>query len=133
MLSQKQKTLAAALSPAVLIPLLILVLHLYPAFAEKYSYPCVFRSFFRVYCPGCGGTHSVYALAGGNILLALRYNPIVPLAALTLLMVWIENVAALFGKRVKIFPGSKAFYLVLSGILILFYIARNFIPALAPV
>lgn len=133
MLSQKQKNLAAVLSPIVLIPLLIIGMHVYRVFMQHHIFPCVIRTFTGYYCPGCGGTHSAYALAGGHILTALHYNPIVPLAALSLIIAWIEKTAAFFGKRIKIFPESKAFYLILSGILIVFYIARNIIPALAPV
>lgn len=132
-MTKKQKNLAVALSPAAAVPLLMLVLHLYRLFISKHIYPCVFRTFLGIYCPGCGGTHSIYALAHGHILLSLRYNPIVLLAAAAFLAVWAENTAALFGKSIKIIPGSRAFYLILSGILILFYIARNFISVLAPV
>ena len=132
-MTKKRKQLAMALSPFALVPLSIFVLNAYRIFMRKYSYPCVFRTLLGIYCPGCGGTHSVYALAHGHLLLSLRYNPIVLLAVAAYLAVWAENTAVLFGKRVKLFPGSRAFYLILSGILILFYIARNVIPALAPV
>lgn len=34
-----------------------------------------------VYCPGCGGTRAVIALAKGNLLEALYYHPAVPVLA----------------------------------------------------
>ena len=34
-----------------------------------------------IYCPGCGGTRAVIALAHGHLLEALYYHPAVPVAA----------------------------------------------------
>ena len=39
--------------------------------------PCVFTSFFGIYCPGCGGTRAVGALLRGHILESVWYHPIV--------------------------------------------------------
>lgn len=39
--------------------------------------PCVFASWLRIYCPGCGGTRSVEALLHGHILESVWYHPLV--------------------------------------------------------
>lgn len=39
--------------------------------------PCIFLTFFGLYCPGCGGTRAVDALLQGHLLLSLWYHPIV--------------------------------------------------------
>lgn len=36
---------------------------------------------WRVYCPGCGGTRAVIALAHGRVLRSLYYHPAVPVTA----------------------------------------------------
>lgn len=35
---------------------------------------CPFKAFFKIDCPGCGLTHSIYYLLQGNIKLSLYYN-----------------------------------------------------------
>lgn len=39
---------------------------------------CWFYSHFHIYCPGCGGTRSVIALAHGQLRKSLYYYPAVP-------------------------------------------------------
>lgn len=38
---------------------------------------CVFSSWFRIYCPGCGGTRAVEALLHGHVLESVWYHPLV--------------------------------------------------------
>ena len=42
---------------------------------------CWIWEHWRVYCPGCGGTRAVIALAHGQLLRALYYHPVVPVTA----------------------------------------------------
>ncbi|MDO4315779.1 MAG: DUF2752 domain-containing protein [Oscillospiraceae bacterium] len=42
---------------------------------------CWFYRSWHVYCPGCGGTRAVTALAHGRLLEALYYHPAVPVTA----------------------------------------------------
>ncbi len=39
--------------------------------------PCVFSTYLRIYCPGCGGTRAVEALFHGHLLESVWYHPIV--------------------------------------------------------
>lgn len=39
--------------------------------------PCVFASWLRIYCPGCGGTRAVEALLHGHLLESVWYHPLV--------------------------------------------------------
>lgn len=43
--------------------------------------PCILRSFFGLYCPGCGGTRAVVELLGGHVLRSLWYHPVVVYSA----------------------------------------------------
>ena len=38
---------------------------------------CIFWEMFGIYCPGCGGTRAVLALAQGHLLRSLWYHPLV--------------------------------------------------------
>lgn len=40
--------------------------------------PCPFDYLLGIYCPGCGGTRAVTALAHGHLLQAVWYHPLVP-------------------------------------------------------
>ncbi|WP_455581024.1 DUF2752 domain-containing protein [Dysosmobacter sp.] len=44
---------------------------------------CWIWTHWHIYCPGCGGTRSVIALAQGHFLQALYYHPAVPVIAVT--------------------------------------------------
>ena len=43
--------------------------------------PCVLYTVTGLYCPGCGGTRSVYFLLHGDFLRSLIYHPLVPFTA----------------------------------------------------
>jgi len=43
-----------------------------------YASGCVFNKYTGLYCPGCGGTRSIFALIRGDILRSVRLHPVVP-------------------------------------------------------
>ncbi len=58
------------------------------------SVPCSFRAVTGFYCPGCGGTHAVCALALGHLRESFLYHPFVPYTAACFLIFIIWNTAA---------------------------------------
>lgn len=71
-------------------------------------------------------------MLNGQLWLAVRYNPGVPLLVLLGLLWYGEQLLAAFGIQKKIIPRSRRFWLPLLGMLILFYLLRNGISMLAP-
>jgi hypothetical protein len=93
---------------------------------------CPFYALLGKYCPGCGNTRSVTALAGGDILGSLRHNVSVIYFCLLGLAFYTECVCRLFGKELKIIPRHEWFIyssLIFFGV---YFIIRNFIPYLTP-
>lgn len=43
--------------------------------------PCVLRTFFGIYCPGCGGTRAISALLHGHLWDSFVCHPLVPYTA----------------------------------------------------
>ena len=97
-----------------------------------YIFFCPLYEMTGLYCPGCGGTRSVTALLHGHPLLAFHENPAVPLLLLFFLLLYLEAVCKQFGKRVQLYPRSLPFWCTAIGLLIVWNIGRNFIPALMP-
>lgn len=120
---------------AILIPLLSILLYLMkdiflslvPLFPA-----CPFYTKLNIYCPACGNTRSVLALLDGHFLDSLRYN-IVPILLLILsLLAYLEVVAYAFFKPIRLLPRKLSFYLTIIGLLILYFVLRNFSPYLTP-
>lgn len=54
--------------------------------------PCSFATMTHTPCPGCGTTRSALALLHGDLLTALRYNPLGPVVVLALGALAIDSV-----------------------------------------
>lgn len=68
---------------------------------------CSFRHVTGLFCPGCGGTHAIQALANGNLRDSFRYHPLILYTAACFAIFLILNTAA-FGIRKK-FPDKNFF------------------------
>ena len=86
---------------------------------------CVFHR-FGLLCPGCGATRAFLALFWGKVLKSIRLNPAVFLGAVWFALFYIEQAFALFGKKIKLLPRNKWFYIVLVALLIIYFVLRNF-------
>ena len=79
---------------------------------------CRVFSRFHLYCPGCGGTRALIALARFNIIQSLRYNPFILILIVYNLLFFIQ----LFTKR-KFVTNKTAFTII--GLWALYSIIRN--------
>jgi hypothetical protein len=95
---------------------------------------CPVHQLFHIWCPSCGATRALTALMHGDILLALRQNAVVIAAIIVLLALYIELVLRVFGKNVR-FPliHNPKFYFVMLALWLVYAVARNFIPEIAPI
>ena len=44
----------------------------------RFSHPCLLRTLFGCYCPGCGGTRALAAFVHGRFLTSFFYYPMIP-------------------------------------------------------
>ncbi len=130
-MTTRRKNLILALLPVVIIPLAYLIIPQWHRIG-LYLLPCPTLTLFHIYCPGCGGTRAVYALFSGDIISALKYNLLVPAAALCAVFLWLENVFAALGKKIKLLPRSGGFKITAFLTAAVYVILRNIIPFLAP-
>jgi hypothetical protein len=60
-----------------------------------YFAPCGLKTFFHLYCPGCGGTHAVYCLLHFQFVKSFLYNPLVIYAAAATAYYWLKSLICL--------------------------------------
>ena len=103
------------------------------AFSETIIYmvssmaPCNLYTNFGIYCPACGNSRSITALLRGDILGSLRYNLVIVFLCVLLLCLYIEQVAAIFNKRIKIVPRSNVFIFSAIAFFLVYFVVRNFL------
>ena len=95
--------------------------------------PCSFHKLTGYWCTGCGNTRSTIALLHGHIWTAIRNNATIPFLGLLLCLLYIENLAAVFGRDIKLLPRKTWIWLTVIGLFLVYFIVRNFVPALAPI
>lgn len=119
----------------VLVP--VIGLCLFPVWQKLFLWigsdvlpPCFFYQATGIPCPGCGLTRSVLSLLHGEIFSSLRYN-VAPLMLLTVGgLFWIELVAFLMHRPVKLVPRGSWFIYTLIGIFFLIAVLRLFVPGM---
>lgn len=88
--------------------------------------PCVFNTFFGLYCPGCGGTRAVEALLHGHLLKSLWYHPIVLYTAVIYGGFMGSHMLKRFGvKRIKGWKFHNWYLFVAVGIIAVNFIVKN--------
>lgn len=81
-----------------------------------FSEDCYIHAHYRVYCPGCGGTRAIIALLHGRVLEAFRYNALVVVCIIHILVaIALRLCLKDCENRYKIFRNQS----ICSGILIL--------------
>jgi len=100
---------------------------------SKYVPACPFHLLFGGYCPGCGNTRSILALLHGDVLGSLHYNITIVLLCLIGIAFYIEGGLKFFGYEVKIVPRNSVFWFIILGLMLIYYVARNIFPFLAPI
>lgn len=94
---------------------------------------CSFRQATGLYCPGCGGTHAICALAGGKLLESFRYHPLVPYTAACFAIFLIINSIGLIAAKKRSASHRRPFLVhfhiayvyVGIGIILLQWIVKN--------
>lgn len=94
---------------------------------------CGFNTITGMYCPGCGNTRSVRCMLHGDFLLALRMNLTMPFLTVLGALFYIEMIFDLLGKKITLVPRKLWLLIVIMAFFMVYFIARNFIPWLAPV
>lgn len=90
---------------------------------EHHLFPCFFKSYFGIDCPGCGMQRSLIALLKGNITQSLHYHVALIPFIITIIILVIQL-------RIKHVDGGKWVmwsFIVTSGITILQFIIRQII------
>ena len=93
---------------------------------------CFIYTKLHLFCPACGNTRSVAALLRGDIITSLHYNITPGLVLILAIAAYIEFAFASFGKPIRLLPRKLWFYLLLIALLVIYYVARNLSPSLAP-
>lgn len=94
--------------------------------------PCSTYALLGVLCPGCGLTRCIMAVMNGDLLLALRSNAAAVFLFLCIGLFYMEIVLLSFGKDVHILPRKTWFWITVGIIAAVYFVARNYIPVLAP-
>ncbi|MBR1472307.1 MAG: DUF2752 domain-containing protein [Lachnospiraceae bacterium] len=64
---------------------------------------CSFHVITGGWCPACGNTRCVRYLLQGDFFMALRHNITIPFLGVLLLLLYLENLAAISGRDAKFY------------------------------
>ena len=127
--SRRDKLIVAAAVPLLGILLFLLRDHI---MSVGHYFPCMFYKLPGLLCPGCGNTRAVNHLVHGRLWLAFRSNPDLPFLIAVPLGFYIELIADIFGKKVKLVPRSMWLWGAVIALYAVFFVLRNIFPVLAP-
>lgn len=120
MTHRQKRILIATLLANFLLAMLILAFLLLTAGRNNLlHHPCVFKTLFGLYCPGCGGTRALRALLSGHPIESLLLNPLLSeLVLIVLFYEWSALRSVLPGKA--IYFQSTGFQKVQSRLVLVF-------------
>ena len=91
-----------------------------------FKMPCLFQQMTGLYCPGCGGTRALMALAQGRVGAALWYHtPVVITLALAAIYLFSQTAWRLRGKRGWVLRYDRRWPMVLVGLFLANCVVRN--------
>ena len=93
-----------------------------------FSSECCIKTQFRIYCPGCGGSRATIALLQGDIIQSLKYNPIVLLFLIDiLLLTFIELYRCTKKERFAFLQLRYAYNVCFLVFFVIFFVWRNYL------
>lgn len=93
----------------------------------RQGFPCLFWRLTGLYCPGCGGTRAVFALLGGDVLLSLKYHPLVVYGAAVLLAELVSWLTARKLKTPRYYLGHEMMFIGIGvAIILINWIFKNY-------
>ncbi len=114
----------AVISAAVFF---IVVLFFWDPGKLNYYPPCLFQSVTGLLCPGCGGMRGTHQLLHMNFSEAFSLNPLVFISTPLILYAIIYYITLLvFKKQLPKIPVTVKLIAIVSFIILLFWIFRNF-------
>ena len=88
---------------------------------------CFIRTYFHIYCPGCGGSRAAIALLEGDLIQSIKYNPLTLLFIVDVFLMTLLDVAKLISKGNIVFPKIRKYcnvtVLVFTA---LYFVLRNY-------
>lgn len=134
-LSAEQKQKRGEVIVIIGVPVILLLLFLFQrpiVSLVQLVGNCAFYTVTGKYCPGCGNTRSVRCMLHGDFLLALRMNLTMPFLTVLGALFYIEMIFDVLGKKIRLVPRKIWLLAVVMAFFLVYFIARNFIPWLAP-
>ena len=90
------------------------------------GYGCSFYSLIHLYCPACGGTRALYALARLDIIASIRYNVTVPFGVFVYVYYNVRGFIAAIKENTEYFAKQKyTLCIVLVAVLVLNFMIKN--------
>ena len=125
LLNRKQQWLTFAIINGILLFVLLFFPFYWKYIMELPFNKCTMLENLKLYCPACGGTRAFGAMLDLDIWSALKYNPIVPIGAVTFVVYEIGMIKYLILKterEIFIKPWMIYVTLILWGV---YFIVRN--------
>ncbi|MBR6107039.1 MAG: DUF2752 domain-containing protein [Oscillospiraceae bacterium] len=126
-LKKKHAAVLLVMLPFAAFGLLLSVKTLYARYAAPHLPPCLLRTLTGWKCPGCGMTHSIYALTRFDLAEALRENAGIPFLLLPAALWYAECWLKLTGHPHVLIPRKAGLLYGCLGAFFLYCILRNVI------
>lgn len=93
---------------------------------EVNPYPCSLYLVAGLYCPGCGGTRSMFCLLQGDWFTSFLYHPAVPYTAVMLGIYMISHTLNIFTKgKVKAMLFRPIYFYILIAVILIQWIVKD--------